>query len=47
MNVTGIENVQELNTDFEVRSLDTFSVKEPELKHSWWYNFKYTLAGLR
>lgn len=40
------ENVQELNTDFEVRSLDTVCVNESELKHPWWYHFKYSLAGL-
>ena len=34
------------NTDFEVRSLDTICVNESELKHPWWYNFKYLIAGL-
>ena len=34
------------NTDFEVRSLDTMCVNESELKHPWWYNFKYLLAGV-
>lgn len=34
------------NTDFEVRSLDTNSVNESELKHPWWYNFKYLSTGL-
>lgn len=34
------------NTDFEVRSLDTICVNDSELKHRWWYNFKYLLAGL-
>ena len=33
------------NTDFEVRSLDTICINESELKHPWWYNFKYLLAG--
>ena len=33
------------NTDFEVRSLDTICVNESELKHPWWYNLKYLLAG--
>jgi uncharacterized protein len=33
------------NTDFEVRSLDTICVNESELKHPWWYNFKYLAAG--
>lgn len=33
------------NTDFEVRSLDTMCVNESELKHPWWYNFKYLGAG--
>lgn len=34
------------NTDFEVRSLDTVCVNESELKHPWWYNFKYAIAGI-
>ncbi len=39
-------NIQETNTDFEVRSLDTMCVNESELKHPWWYNFKYSLVGI-
>lgn len=34
------------NTDFEVRSLDTMCINESELKHPWWYNIKYLLAGV-
>lgn len=34
------------NTDFEVRSLDTTSVNESELKHPYWYNLKYMTAGI-
>jgi len=34
------------NTDFEVRSLDAVCVNESELRHPWWYNLKYALAGL-
>ena len=34
------------NTDFEVRSLDTVCVNESELKHPWWYSFKYTITGI-
>src|SRR6266487_2906787 len=33
------------NTDFEVRSLDTMGMNESELKHTWWYNLKYLVAG--
>jgi uncharacterized protein len=33
------------NTDFEVRSLDTMCVNESEMKHPWWHNTKYLLAG--
>ena len=36
---TAAEQV-ELNTDFEVRSLDTMCVNESHLEHQWWYNFK-------
>jgi uncharacterized protein len=34
------------NTDFEVRSLDAICLNESELKHPWWYNFKYAFAGI-
>lgn len=34
------------NTDFEVRSLDTMCINESELKHPWWYNLKYMIAGI-
>jgi uncharacterized membrane protein YedE/YeeE len=34
------------NTDFEVRSLDSVCVNESELKHPWWYNLKYVVAGI-
>ena len=36
----------ETNTDFEVRSLDTVSVNESELKHPFWYNLKYLVTGI-
>lgn len=36
----------ESNTDFKVRSLDTVSVNESELKHPFWYNLKYLLTGI-
>lgn len=34
------------NTDFEVRSLDAVCYNESELKHPFWYNLKYLMAGL-
>ncbi|MBI5371861.1 MAG: YeeE/YedE family protein [Sphingobacteriales bacterium] len=34
------------NSDFEVRSLDAVCLNESELKHPWWYNFKYLIAGV-
>lgn len=34
------------NTDFEVRSLDTVCVNESELKHPFWHNLKYLVAGI-
>jgi uncharacterized protein len=34
------------NKDFEVRSLDSVCINDSELKHPWWYNFKYALAGI-
>jgi uncharacterized protein len=33
------------SADFEIRSLDTICVNESELKHPWWHNLKYLLAG--
>jgi uncharacterized membrane protein YedE/YeeE len=38
--------VNETNTDFEVRSLDTSSLNESQLKEPPWYNIKYLLAGI-
>lgn len=38
--------IKETNTDFEVRSLDTMCINESELRHPWWYNFKYLFAGI-
>ena len=46
MSSTEINTLEERNTDFEVRSLDTICMNESELKHPWWYNFKYSLAGI-
>lgn len=37
---------EELNTDFEVRSLDTICINESTLQHPWWHNFKYLFAGI-
>jgi uncharacterized protein len=35
-----------IETDFEVRSLDTICVNESPLKHKWYYNLKYTVVGI-
>lgn len=35
-----------LNTDLDLRMLDTMCVNESELKHPWWYNLKYAAVGL-
>jgi uncharacterized membrane protein YedE/YeeE len=40
------KKIPSVNTDFEVRSLDAVCMNESELKHPWWYNFKYLIAGL-
>ena len=37
---------QQEETDFEVRSLDTMCLNESNLKHPWWYNFKYLVVGI-
>ena len=36
---------QQVNTDFEVRSMDVMCVNESELKHPLWYNLKYAAFG--
>ena len=41
-----LDTASTLNTDFEVRSLDTMCVNESQLNHPWWYNIKYTVVGL-
>ena len=38
--------VLEENTDFEVRSLDAVCINESHLNHPWWYNLKYSVAGI-
>ena len=38
--------LQREDTDFEVRSLDTSCINISQLKHPWWYNFKYAFAGI-
>src|SRR6516164_4900363 len=38
--------IKEINTDFEVRSLDSMCINESELQHPWWHNIKYLLTGL-
>lgn len=38
--------VEEINTDSEVRSLDTICKNESHLQHPWYYNFKYFFAGI-
>jgi uncharacterized membrane protein YedE/YeeE len=38
--------LEPVNTDFEVRSLDAMCINESELKHPWWFNFKYAAMGM-
>jgi uncharacterized membrane protein YedE/YeeE len=35
-----------VDTDFEVRSLDTISVNESQLTHKWYHNIKYLVVGV-
>jgi len=46
--IADVENnfVEKLNTDFEVRSLDSVCINTSALKHPWWYNLKYMAVGL-
>ncbi len=34
------------DADFKVRSMDSEAINESELKHPWWYNFKYLFVGV-
>lgn len=46
---SGFENSATANeqiTDYEVRSLQSMCINDTELKHPWWYNIKYLLAGI-
>ncbi len=38
--------LKEINTDFEVRSLDSVCLNESKLQHPWWHNFKYFFTGI-
>jgi hypothetical protein len=40
-----MNQVKEINTDFEVRSMDTMCINESNLTHKWYYNLKYMVAG--
>lgn len=40
-----MNQVKEINTDFEVRSMDTMCINESKLTHKWYYNLKYLVAG--
>jgi uncharacterized protein len=46
MNTIETITLEPVNTDFEVRSLDAMCINESELKHPWWYNFKYAAMGM-
>jgi uncharacterized protein len=41
-----MQTITETNTDFEVRSLDTMGMNESRLKHKWYHNIKYLVAGI-
>lgn len=38
--------MQNNNTDFEVRSLDTVCINESHLTHKWYHHVKYFLVGI-
>jgi uncharacterized protein len=38
--------MQNNNTDFEVRSLDTVCINESQLTHKWYHHVKYLLVGI-
>ncbi len=40
-----MQQLIDINTDFEVRSLDTIDPNGNELPHPWWHQLKYLLTG--
>ena len=40
------ETLKELNTDFEVRSLDTICMNESHIQHPWYHSIKYLFVGM-
>ncbi len=40
------ENINDEQTDFEVRSLDTICINESRLHHQWYHNLKYAIVGI-
>ena len=41
-----LTEIKDINTDFEVGSLDTSFVNESQFKQPLWYNVKYLVAGI-
>jgi uncharacterized protein len=39
------EVLKEMNTDFEVRSLDTICINESQIQHPWYHLIKYLFVG--
>jgi len=39
------EVLKEMNTDFEVRSLDTICINESQIQHPWYHSIKYLFVG--
>ncbi len=38
--------LQDINTDFEVRSLDAICINDSHLTHKWYHNIKYLIVGI-
>jgi uncharacterized membrane protein YedE/YeeE len=41
-----MQQLTDLNTDFEVRSLDAMCINESHLEHKWYHNLKYLIVGI-
>lgn len=41
-----IKTEKSVNTDYEVRSLDTSCLNESEVEHPGWHNLKFSLVGI-
>jgi uncharacterized protein len=42
----GTEHINGVQTDYEVRALDTMCTNDSQLQHKWYHNIKYAVVGI-